>query len=345
MLISHDLKTRLNQVRDLFKPIEIGIPGVWLLILYAVFGISVIFSLSAYQLQFAITSLTVDGKPVGQWEMSQLHSKWAQLNERHKELEGQLSSKKKTDAQKSLQNDIDKSRINLEEFIKNDPLGKASADYLESLSYLKSKEERIFFVPSFSNLPIDMLTLILVLSMGALGGTIKQTREYLNNKKSLSDEDQSDGAANYIFIPLLGAITALTIFILAKAGVLIVATPTTGGGAPISPFFISFLGIVSGMLSENALNTIQQTGKKWFVTSSEVDRDRWANGLEKAIEHHEKDNPGNIKIALVDILDVTSAQLEEWVDEKKPVPSQQQALIAAYLHKPKRDLFTDISPS
>lgn len=441
----------MSALKTAFQSLKIGVPGVWLLFLYGVFGMLVLFSLSAYQLQFTIKSTTTpEGKPIALWQVLQIHSDWKGLKSESAILERSIADraeKIRTETQElnelqlhreqhaldcagqvaslrtylwqmqvpniknadslnkcnqdalnelkhavtdSLQGALDRTdakftglvatiseavgkqeksdtdmrhrqlrldkegeaiiseqaivktyRGQIRELLTSNALGVDTGDYLNSLSYFESKEN-LPLIPSFSAMPPDMLTLILVMAMGALGGTITLTRNYLRKNSGNQASGDTHGPASYLFRPLLGAITALAIFILAKAGVLIIATPSPGGGASLSPFFISFLGIVSGLLADNALDTIQRTGSKWFANAADVDRERWAHGLKRAIDHADAEGQQHSQQALAEVLGVTAKTLQDWIDEKSAVPSRQQALIAAYLHKPLRELFSDI---
>jgi hypothetical protein len=65
------------------------------------------------------------------------------------------------------------------------------------------------------------------------------------------------------------------IFIVAKAGVPVIADASKlGGEAPINPYFVSFIAIISGLMSENAIASVQARGAKFF--GSDAGPDRWA---------------------------------------------------------------------
>lgn len=434
-----------------WRGLRIGLPGIWLMGLYLVFGLLVVFSLSAHQLQFAIKSTSsADGTSVGLWEVLQVHGEWkslrrvtdsnsrlleratAQQEQQQLQLEdiesdilkqeaqciglmnefkrflghnrvvavnaGTPASKcehvvfndEKAGAQAEVESDtpeftnrveaiaaaIDQlnisraERINIESRVKNlttktadlrsqintdkkgieellsdNKLGIESGDFLNSLSYLEAKQG-LPVVPNFTEMPPDMLTLILVMSMGALGGTINLTRMYLRSRTE--DAGSFPGGSLYLFRPILGAITALAVFILAKAGVLIVATPVPGGGAALSPFFISFLGIISGLLADQALDTIQRAGNSWFKQTGDAGRERWAIGLGPALgrqpngEIADDTSYKQQHRALTNMLGVSSATLDSWVTEEKPVPVREQSLIAAFFRESPRRLFTDL---
>lgn len=230
-------------------------------------------------------------------------------------------------------------------------------DFLNSLSYLGSIGEVHFFglgMPDFSRMPPDMLTLILVLAMGALGGTIHLTRLYFYGGGGASGQGPVNlNPSYYLFRPLLGAITALSIYILVKSGVLVISAPTPGNeDTQISPYFISFLGIVSGLLAEQALETIQSAGSRWFASSNRAELARWGHRLGYALGHPENDDGAHLSAEerkkiddLCTILGIGEAEIMDWVRELKPVPEQYQRMIAAFLNIPERELFTDIPPT
>ena len=113
----------------------------------------------------------------------------------------------------------------------------------------------------FSILPSDFLIIVLVITMGVLGSTMQLTYDYYK-------AGTVNSVGPFILRPMLGAITALVVFILLKAGVLIVTdSAKLGEVAPLNPFFIAFVGIVSGLLSENALEMVRNVGKSWFSQS------------------------------------------------------------------------------
>jgi hypothetical protein len=218
-------------------------------------------------------------------------------------------------------------------------------DYLVTMAYFDTVENLPVLgnlVPNFSQMPPDTLTLILVLAMGALGGTIQLSRKHLRAMDKTNEETIQP--SYYLFRPFLGSITALSVFILAKAGVLVASIPSPGGEtANLSPFFISFLGIVSGLLAEQALETIERVGERFF-TKSELDApERWAYGLATAMKGDGSDETyDRNRRELAGALQKTEDQINKWAKEEEPVPQDQQKLIAAYFHLPMRQLFSDL---
>lgn len=263
-----------------------------------------------------------------------------------------------------VSDEISKNSNHIEELTKHlstllatkvDAENEAVGDFFNSLSYLESISNLSLFgieIPDFSKMPPDMLTLILVLAMGALGGTIHLTRIYFYG---LSDTSAGvtvvTGPSYYVFRPFLGAITALSIYIVVKSGVLVISVPSTNGeGTRISPYFISFLGIISGLLAEQALDTIQTAGNRWFANSSTIGPARWARYLAQHFGYPpapgtELSDENKKKLAdIASLVKASPAEFEEWLKEDKPVPYQHQHTISAFLNVPERDLFTDIPP-
>jgi hypothetical protein len=188
-------------------------------------------------------------------------------------------------------------------------------------------------VYKFSLQPSDFLVLVLVIVMGVLGSSLQLSYIYVN-------EFGSRNISFYVFRPFLGVLTALVVFIVTKAGVpLVTDTSKLGGNAPINPYFISFIAIISGLLSERALAALREIGSGYF-RGSEGEPRRWArDGLRDLFKAMNRD-----PLRLKAVFDMQDKDLNEWIDGKTPVPPDVQRLIAAVLDRPRRDLFTDIAP-
>ena len=92
---------------------------------------------------------------------------------------------------------------------------------------------------------------MLVIAMGVLGSSMQVNFATLVKNQTVT-------ISGYVMRLTVGALTALVIFIVAKAGVPVIAdTSRFGGDAPINPYLISFLAIISGLMSENAIASVQ----------------------------------------------------------------------------------------
>jgi hypothetical protein len=183
-------------------------------------------------------------------------------------------------------------------------------------------------------LPPEILTLMLVVSMGILGSALQMT-----HKLFTSNEIEPIGV--YFLRLSVGAITALVIFIVAKAGVPIIADASRlGGDAPINPYFVSFLAIISGLMSDKAINSVQAQGSRFFEGTASIEQSRWA----RSNLNDTFDKAGRKPAVAAQSLGVSEATLDSWLVGKTPVPASAQKLIAAVLDQPLRDLFSDLPP-
>ena len=129
------------------------------------------------------------------------------------------------------------------------------ADVLSNIEYFESFFgwiSKILGTPPFWALPESILIQILVLSTGVLGSLIFVTVEFLKEP-----EAHSQSLSMYLFRPFLGMILALAIYVMLKSGQF---TFIEDNNKNISPFLISFLGIISGMLAEQAYRRLAMTG-------------------------------------------------------------------------------------
>ncbi|MFQ5974048.1 MAG: hypothetical protein ACE5Q3_17110 [Alphaproteobacteria bacterium] len=131
---------------------------------------------------------------------------------------------------------------------------------------------------------------------------------------------------------------AVAVFILLKAGQLTI-TAASDTSANLNPFLISFIAIISGLLSEHAYERIQRAGVAIFQRPEEGVA-RWARGLADEM------NAAQISDAeIARFADVSPQTVQAWMSEQEPVSEQHQAIIAAALRKPAREIFTDLSPA
>ncbi|MDP6403690.1 MAG: hypothetical protein QF797_00630 [Alphaproteobacteria bacterium] len=213
------------------------------------------------------------------------------------------------------------------------------------------------FVFSAATMPSIMLTLVLTISMGALGSVIFLTTAYF-------EDDGSTPFSWYLFRPFLGMVTAFTIFVLAKAGQLTLSTGGMSDGLSedLSPYVISFLAIISGLLSEQAINRISGVGQNFFknrVTGhlgggeeepgqnqtagagepEPAPTELWGVGLKAA-----SDAAGRDADALAADIGLTKEVVESWLNLDAPVPADQQKALAELLGAEAAALFSAEKP-
>jgi hypothetical protein len=121
--------------------------------------------------------------------------------------------------------------------------------------FLAFKEmEESWYQRPFVVAPYDLLVLLLVMFMGALGGMIRLLRDYG------AADHPNPKPSEYFFIPLIGAAVAIGGYVLAKTGLLLLSSAR--GESSLSPFMISMVGIVSGLLAKEVIDTISTRGRK-----------------------------------------------------------------------------------
>jgi hypothetical protein len=155
-----------------------------------------------------------------------------------------------------------------------------------------------------------------------------------------TEEVNSGTIGNYVLRISVGAITALVIFIVSKAGIPVIADTTKlGGDAPINPYFVSFLAIISGLLSEQAIITVQNQGTRLFASGA-TEPDRWARtDLTPQLET-QKVALG----ALADYLGTSEDTARSILTGAIKATAEQQRVVAIFLRSRVRDLFSDIPP-
>lgn len=178
------------------------------------------------------------------------------------------------------------------------------------------------------SIPNEVLTLVLALVLGALGSTLHMT-------KVLIDGSEAPSVTWFVFRPCQGVLMALVVFVVLKAGQLTVGAADTD---TLNPYFVAFVGTVSGLLSPDAYRLVQRAGAAIIPPGSD-EGDRWAFGLAGGMAAAGVDAP-----TLADGIGAQPEELNAWMQESTPVPAQQQALIAAWLHADPRQLFTADRP-
>jgi hypothetical protein len=130
---------------------------------------------------------------------------------------------------------------------------------------LSAMESTWYFMPTAVT-PYDLMVLLLVMFMGALGGMVRLLREYGDRGRP------NPTATDYLFIPLIGLVVAIGGYILAKTGLLLLSS--TREETSLSPFMIGLVGIVSGLLAKEVIDAISRAGEKILNTDKSADARR-----------------------------------------------------------------------
>src|ERR1039457_7246768 len=128
--------------------------------------------------------------------------------------------------------------------------------------------------------------------------------------------------------------------LVSKAGVPVIADASKfGGDDPIDPYFVSVLAIISGLLSEQAIITVQNLGQRFFGSGGGTP-DRWARtDLTSRLQTEKL----TIK-ALADYLGSSENDTLSILKGQMRADAAQQQTIAVFLRSTVRELFTDIAP-
>jgi hypothetical protein len=110
-----------------------------------------------------------------------------------------------------------------------------------------------------SGLPHPILVMIVTLSMGALGSALFMLQLHLVGE---GGPRHRMSISWHLFRPLQGMATALAIFLLVKAGQISISHSggSSADDADLNAFVLGFLGVVSGLLSDRAMDRLTAAG-------------------------------------------------------------------------------------
>lgn len=182
-------------------------------------------------------------------------------------------------------------------------------------------------------LPEEALIVLVVIFGGVLGSTVFLTYDYVDNTPPRS-------YSYYTIRILVGALTALLLFIVIKAGVLLAIDPLASGQktADLNPFFVTFVGVVGGLISTQVVTKIISASDRWFHDAS-ADKPRYVlPEVVKELSVADKQNEFSI------LAGVSPDVVNRWLHNGELVAAEQQRSVSLFLKKELRDLFSDIPP-
>jgi hypothetical protein len=180
----------------------------------------------------------------------------------------------------------------------------------------------------------DMLVLLLLISMGVLGSALNLLAVFIAN------EQESLSFGEYPLRLAFGAVLAIVMFIIAKAGVPILAdTSKIGGNAPLNPYFISLLAVVSGLMSDRSMSAIRSVASSLLQSVGGAGySQRYSRvALDEVLKAASRDVDG-----LARLLGANAEDTKKLFSGNEMVPPDRQKLISAYLGLPIRELFSDL---
>jgi hypothetical protein len=180
----------------------------------------------------------------------------------------------------------------------------------------------------FLRLPREVLVMLLTMVMGMLGSVVTMTWSFVRRDSGLT-------VRRFLILPAVGALSAFIVLIFAKAGQI---SLTSGDSADVlNPYFLSFLGIISGLLSERAYARIAQIGENFFAVDD--DRPRWSVRVEEVMA-----DEGVSAAQMAEYMKVAPNAAEDILAGRLQATPLQQLVIASTLRRHPRELFTDIAP-
>lgn len=185
----------------------------------------------------------------------------------------------------------------------------------------------------FITIPSSVLVMMIVVAMGMMGSMINITQAFFSGEERR--------ITFYIFRPFLGAVVAIAVYVVTKAGVLVSSNPTAQVEevAKLNAFFVSFLALISGLMSEAAIDMLKRSGTRFLRGNGAPGQMRYARNIEEIIGEKKRD-----KTMLYPSFDVSKQLVDKWLDASEKVPIYAQRIIAAWLEEPIREIFSDIPP-
>jgi hypothetical protein len=183
----------------------------------------------------------------------------------------------------------------------------------------------------------DMVVLLLLISMGVLGSSLNLLAVFLVR------DNEAMSFGEYPLRLAYGAVTAIVMFIIAKAGIPILADASKlGSSAPLNPYFISLLAVISGLMSDRAMDSIRSIATSILQTVGGSDFSRRYARL--SIDDATKDT-GRTLAGMSRTLGQSEDDTTKLFSGTDTVSPNQQKLISAYLDRPIRELFSDLPAS
>ncbi len=180
----------------------------------------------------------------------------------------------------------------------------------------------------------DMLVLSLLISMGVLGSALNLLAIFFTN------DQESLSFGEYPLRLAFGAVLAIVMFIIAKAGVPILADTTKiGSNAPLNPYFISLLAVVSGLMSDRSMAAIRNVATTLLQSVGGADFSQRYSRL--ALDDLLKAANREID-ALAQILAMSTEDTKKLFSGNDLISPDRQRLISAFFGRSIRELFSDL---
>jgi hypothetical protein len=179
-----------------------------------------------------------------------------------------------------------------------------------------------------ARMPSDFVVLLLATLMGALGGA-------LGTLCKLVEEGENPNPSAYLLRPALGFLVAIAVFTLFKAGQLVISSNTSTQTDTLNPFLIGFIGVISGLVANHAVGSVERAGIGFFAAGNER---KPVYARELLAQKIEGLSPAEIDM-LMSLLKIDPKDLDDWKTETRPIPKQAAEVLSAFFRTNGRDLF------
>ena len=192
-----------------------------------------------------------------------------------------------------------------------------------------------------ATLTTDSITTIYVFLVGAIGSLIYITKYQL---KLVIDGHRIHTRPPrslpwFLFRPFFGIVVALALYFMVRAGQMAFGSGEDGGvGTTLNIPILSVLALFAGILSWDALRTIETRGQSWF--RSQARQPLWATGLGNALRTR-----GITETECSERIGRSEEQLERWLKFKDQVSIEMQDRIQTWLGVSGDELFGEDKPN
>jgi hypothetical protein len=179
----------------------------------------------------------------------------------------------------ALQDDLSFEKAELPKYYDKytDGLRDKAPQLIPLLRYVDSRND---VLTAWARLPLELLEMLLLVGMGALGGVIAVTRCFVDTSTP------NPLARDLCYRPAAGGVIALGIYVLFRAMQLFFGGGGQDGGATVSTsvFLLAALGLASGFCAREAVAQIEKWATQ-LLHRAESDRNHDGTGLPRVDQH------------------------------------------------------------
>lgn len=188
--------------------------------------------------------------------------------------------------------------------------------------------------------PPDYLATWLLFFGGALGSMLKILFWHITPVR--------ENRWSYLLVePAQGLVCAILLFILFRSGVVVIsgAGVQTTESSPLSPYFVAFMAIGAGLLSDQVLQAFRNAARSVIGDGALRQPSRWAVWLQEAIDGSARAGCTLTPQQIASRIGVDVPRLESWLALQSATQPEYQERLSILLGVPGYRMFTDIDPN